>query len=317
VTDLDVPGLRVRRPRLDDVEAVFALVTACDVAVLGRTDATAAQIEADLAVPGYDRERGGLLVEDGAGAVTGWLWTEDDAEAGKVFVDPYSLDPLVLAWLVEGGIEYTRRLAAERGRPLELAAGSWEQDGMLGAAFDGAGLEVCRRFWRMRVDLAGASWPPPELPPGVTVRTPDPEQEASYRLLYRIAESSFAEHWGHADRSYEGWRTRFEAGPGRDPAQWWVAEVDGEPAAVLIGDDSRVDLGMGWVRTLGVLAAFRGRGLGKALLRTSFAAASARGLASVGLAVDSENASGATKLYESVGMYADSVQLAWKGTVGG
>jgi ribosomal protein S18 acetylase RimI-like enzyme len=126
-----------------------------------------------------------------------------------------------------------------------------------------------------------------------------------------------AGHWQHAARSYEGWREQFDAASGRDPAQWWVADVDGDPAAVLIGDDSRLDLGMAWVRTLGVLAPFRGRGLGKLLLRQSFAAAAARGLGSVGLSVDTENATGATRLYESVGMRPESVLLAWGRQAGG
>ncbi len=320
MTDPDLPGLpglTVRQPGPADAEAVFALVTACDLAVLGRTDATLEQTAADLVVPGYDRDRGGLLVQDGSGASVGWLWTEDDAEAGTVFVDPYSLDPAVLGWLVARGLEYARSLSAERGRPLQLSAGSWEHDRMLGDALTAAGLSVRRRFWRMRVDLTGAVWPPPVPPDGVAVRSPDPGDESGYRMLYHVTEGAMADHWDHAEHSYEGWRVRFDAAPGRDPAQWWIAEVDGEPAAVLIGDDSRAELGMAWVRTLGVLPAFRGRGLGKLLLRTAFAAAAARGLTSVGLAVDSESPTGATRLYESVGMHAESVMLAWKGEVGG
>jgi hypothetical protein len=197
VTDLDLPGLTARPPRPDDAQAVLALVTACDLAVLGRTDATLEQTAADLAVPGYDRDRGGLLVEDASGTAVGWLWTEDDAEAGTVFVDPYSLDPAVLGWLTARGVAYAQLLATERGTPLKLSAGSWEHDRMLGDALAAVGLDVRRRFWRMRVELAGATWPEPVLPPDVTVRTPDPDSEAGYRLLHHLAEGAMAEHWGN------------------------------------------------------------------------------------------------------------------------
>ena len=46
----------------------------------------------------------------------------------------------------------------------------------------------------------------------------------------------------------------------------------------------------------------RGRGAGEALLRRSFALFAGRGIRRVLLAVDAENATGATALYERVGM---------------
>lgn len=51
-----------------------------------------------------------------------------------------------------------------------------------------------------------------------------------------------------------------------------------------------------------VLAPSRGRGIGAALLRHSFAAFAARGVRRLFLAVDAENPTGATVLYERVGM---------------
>jgi len=58
----------------------------------------------------------------------------------------------------------------------------------------------------------------------------------------------------------------------------------------------------GWVNYLGVLAPYRGRGIGSALLRRSFATFAGRGIMRVLVNVDSENATGATALYERVGM---------------
>jgi mycothiol synthase len=62
------------------------------------------------------------------------------------------------------------------------------------------------------------------------------------------------------------------------------------------------DPGQGWVGTLGVRRAWRRRGVGEALLRRSFALLHARGLRKVRLGVDAENLTGATRLYERVGM---------------
>jgi mycothiol synthase len=58
----------------------------------------------------------------------------------------------------------------------------------------------------------------------------------------------------------------------------------------------------GWVDVLGVLAPWRGRGIAGALLRRSFATFAGRGLRQVLLSVDAENPTGATRLYERVGM---------------
>ena len=60
--------------------------------------------------------------------------------------------------------------------------------------------------------------------------------------------------------------------------------------------------GLGWVGTLGVRPGWRRRGLGETLLRASFRALHERGLRRVGLGVDTENVTGALRLYERVGM---------------
>ncbi|MEZ5089508.1 MAG: GNAT family N-acetyltransferase [Micropruina sp.] len=58
-----------------------------------------------------------------------------------------------------------------------------------------------------------------------------------------------------------------------------------------------------YVANLGVLRSGRGRGVAKALLHAAFARAQADGRAAVRLHVDAESPTGATRLYESVGMY--------------
>ena len=60
--------------------------------------------------------------------------------------------------------------------------------------------------------------------------------------------------------------------------------------------------GGGWVGTLGTRKPRRGKGLGRALLLTAFGEFYRRGETLVRLAVDAGNETGATQLYESVGM---------------
>jgi mycothiol synthase len=61
--------------------------------------------------------------------------------------------------------------------------------------------------------------------------------------------------------------------------------------------------GKPWVGTLGVRKPWRGRGIGEALLRRSFLEFHRRGHDHVALGVDAANETGATALYERVGMH--------------
>jgi len=58
----------------------------------------------------------------------------------------------------------------------------------------------------------------------------------------------------------------------------------------------------GWIDIVAVRPAWRGRGIAKALLLRSFEGFGALGVGSVLLNVDSENPTGATRLYEKAGM---------------
>jgi ribosomal protein S18 acetylase RimI-like enzyme len=312
-----VTGLRAelaaRRPSPDDAPGVLDLVVACDVAAVGESDVTLAQVAADLASSSYDRERCGWLVLDGTGRTVGWLWSEEAAADGEVFLDPYSLDGAVLAWLFGQGLAYARSLAGERGRPLVVRAGAYEHDPLMTAVLTASPLRPVRRFFRMTVRL-GPEHDDPPASGGVVVR-PVADTDRERRLLHRVVTEAFRDHWESHERDYDEWRSRLDAQAGRDPSQWWLATVGGEPAGALIGDDAEADRGVGIVRTLGVLRDFRGRGVARALLRTAFAQARRRGRTSVALFVDSESPTGATRLYESVGMSVDKVLVSWRGEV--
>jgi ribosomal protein S18 acetylase RimI-like enzyme len=60
--------------------------------------------------------------------------------------------------------------------------------------------------------------------------------------------------------------------------------------------------GLGWIGDLAVRDAWRGRGIGEALLRAAFRLFADRGLTHARLNVDAGNATGALRLYERAGM---------------
>ena len=138
--------------------------------------------------------------------------------------------------------------------------------------------------------------PGPEWPEGVTVRNFLPGQDE--RAVYETVAEAFQDHWGYLQPTFESWqrewfKDRF------DPSLWWLA-FDGEELAGTALCTYLID--MGWVRSLAVRRPWRGRGLGTALLHAAFADFYRRGKRKVGLGVDSQNLTGATRLYERAGM---------------
>ncbi len=69
---------------------------------------------------------------------------------------------------------------------------------------------------------------------------------------------------------------------------------------------------MGWSRSIGVLGEARGRGAGGFLPRHAFAAFAVRGRDTVGLGVDTANATGAPRLYGRNGMTVHFAVDTWE-----
>ena len=208
---------------------------------------------------------------------------------------------MISAYLIEAIERRAADICATRG--LDAAEVSFivvTTDEQLNSWLADAGYESVRRFSRMDVALTGDERPP-VLPEGVRIHVADPS-EAGRRTVHRLLFATFAEHFGTAPESYEAWSARMASRGTADPGQWWVAEVDGEPVGLLMGDEQYADENGGWVKNLGVLRHQRGRGLGRALLQHALAEFARRGRVKAGLGVDTGNETGALALYESVGM---------------
>jgi ribosomal protein S18 acetylase RimI-like enzyme len=133
--------------------------------------------------------------------------------------------------------------------------------------------------------------------------------DADLHTMYRLVDTAFIDHFGHETAGYDFWRRRVVEGFCPDLSLYWMATVDGEPAA---GVYSGTLPGHGHVDTLGTLREFRGRGLGRALLLTTFEEFERRGINRVSLGVDATNPTGAVALYESVGMTVDRQGLRYE-----
>ncbi len=289
------PGYTVRPARADDAPAVAGLWLACDLHDFGTPAADEQEVHEEWDHPGFDLERDTWLVLDPEGGMAAYAQVSDHGDALEAFalVHPEQRG----RGLGAAALAFTERRATA-GRPAGVAL-RHITTGVDERAKDlllKAGYSPIRHFWHMEGELSLPYPDPPAPPDGFDVRTFVPGEDGP--ILYRIVEASFARHWGWVAEPYDSWKRRLDR-PTFDPSLTFFATHGLQEIGALIADER---IGMGWVTTLGVLEEWRGRGLGELLLRHAFAAFARRGWTRTGLSVDSSNETGATRLYERVGM---------------
>ncbi|CAL9531551.1 hypothetical protein SUDANB120_04052 [Streptomyces sp. enrichment culture] len=303
----DVTTVRPTEP--GDAADICALLNAVDEIEIGRPETDLASVEADLSHPGVDLSTDSWLAfEDGRLTGYGMVWA--DSEPGRVDCDHYVLpgrDAAATALferieararqMAAGAPEGRLRLQLNRTPTLDL--------GLLA----GRGYRTIRHYQVMTRPLDPAADLPPAPPEGLVLRHcgSDPADPAR---AHALVEESFAAHFGHVDRPYENWLDHID-GRRLDWSLVWIASLPGHgDAAVLLTRDDRAS--MAWISHLGVRKELRGRGIGGHLLRHAFAAYAARGRDTLGLGVDTRNATGALGLYEAHGMRQHYAVDTWE-----
>ena len=291
-----------------DVDLAYSVVAAADIGVIDSPDSTRESVRSDLANPDALLEEHRLILTD-AGEPVGLVIIEQDDDARTFFSDVYAVPShgaALLAPLVAMGIGVAERLKGEGEWQVEC--GAFAQDEVYLDALHTAGFAEVRRFWHMHIEVdSGYAKDPPPAPPGVTRTTA--ETESDRRLIHRLDQEAFAEHFGFVPKSYDEWMPWLSDRRDARPDTWWIAWLDGEPVGLCMQDDSRIERDAGHVRILGVLPRARGRGIATWLLRSAFAQAAREGRTAMTLTVDSDNTTGATALYESAGMKPERVIL--------
>ena len=297
------PGYRVRTPTRDDLPAIAAVIAASDIHDVGAADFSREQLEESWRSGEVDPANA-WLVEDAAGAAAAYLQMElhpghlADAVGG---VHPEHRGRGLGRLILRLSERRARELRSVRDTSVSKALANWIMHGTEDARrlLLDEGYRHARSFFRMAITLEQPP-PAPDWPVGVRVRTFRPGEDD--RPTYEAMEEAFEDHWGHARAEFEEWRRRRIETPHFDPSLWHLALADGRVVGAslcaVVGDEN-------WVSTLGVVREWRGRGLGMALLRHSFAEFHRRGRRRVVLGVDAENPTGATRLYERAGMHVE------------
>ena len=255
-----------------DFDEVLALVQACDRAVYDGSDWTAGELREEW--DGLDLDRDAWAVFDD-GRLAGVVHVYG-LRGSRVLLDGY-IHP-ELTGRGAGSLLLDRAEARARELAADAATGEsiWAEtahlvgDPKAPELLATRGYTMLRTYHRMIIDLEPGI-PAPSWPDGLELRPFIPEQY--------------------------------------DPELILVVWDGGEIAAMAVDYQKRLG-DWGLISLLGVRPGWRRQGLGLSLLRESFRRFAERGETTAALGVDSENPTGATRLYERAGM-----RILWRADV--
>lgn len=177
------------------------------------------------------------------------------------------------------------------------------------------GYHVARYFNRMVRPLTDPiiDFPMPE---GLELRPVLPEH---YRAIWDADMEAFRDHWGTADPPDEFFLEWQENETFFRPELWQIAwdvannEVAGQ-VRTFINHRENEEFGRlrGYTEFISVRRPYRQRGLARALISESLRVQKARGMTESALNVDTENLTGATRLYEDCGFVVDYTTAAYR-----
>lgn len=288
---MNVPsGFSMRRAVPEDLGVAAAIVRTEEEALRGESHFTGEELRDFWRLADFDG--GSVVVErdDDPVAFGMCIFREGHGECWA------SVQP---RWGGHGLGSFLLKRAEEESRERRLSdlrAGMFAENGAARALFAALGFREARHYFQMRIEL-DHELPQPRWPEGIAVTTFRSEDA---RDFHRALNEAFADEWGWHPAPFEEWRQYRLEDPDTDTSLWFVVRDGAEVAAVARCDANR-DEG-GWIGAIGVLKPWRRRGLGLALLQHAFAEFHRRDVLRVGLGVDADNPTGATRLYERAGM---------------
>ena len=301
----------VRPPMMRDLEVVHRLLEVCDVAEYGVPDFTLEDLRTLWQGPTFNLATDAWIVVAPGDRLVGYADVQHRQHVRiytLVYVLPEFAGLGIEEYLLQLAEDWAQRQVSLAKPGVRVTLNSWtsNQNDSAQQSFERAGFKEVRRHWRMEIEMQEVPFAS-EWPDQVTVRTFKPGQDD--RAVFAAIDEAFLDHWGHMEGDYEEWKHWTIEREKFDPSLWFLAFDGGEIAGASLCTYQMDD---GWVDTLAVRRPWRRKGLGIALLLHSFGEFYRRGKYKVGLGVDSQNLTGATRLYERAGMHVARIYISYE-----
>ncbi len=217
----------------------------------------------------------------------------------------------LLAWSVARARERLTNRTHDLARFIRVGAFDWLDDRH--RLYQRFGFDAVR--WNDELVRPLLDLPPVRVPAGVTLLPWPDDRDDEIRVMRNAA---FADHWGSTVIEAEQWH-EFVRGYGARPDLSVVAvdegtgEVVGMCANHVYAEDEVVTgRREAWIANVATLRAVRARGVGSAMIVWSLAAFADAGFSHAMLDVDTENPTGAARLYRNLGFEAQRRSITYE-----
>jgi ribosomal protein S18 acetylase RimI-like enzyme len=307
------PGFISRPPVMADAEAVAAMINQWAEAVVGGPEITPRVLLNDWEDETFDFQRNARLVQGADGSVAGFadLWNSSHLPTRpymtlrvRLGLEGHAVARNLMSW-IKARSRQMMALAPPEAR-VTLVGHNPSEASALAQLYGSAGMQVVRHSFHMQIDLSQAA-SPAIWPEGIRLESFDPETELE--AVYRAESEAFEDHYGFIkqphDIGFEKFKHHFLDDEGYDPELWLLAKAGDEIVGASLSRTMNPggERNMAWIRSLSVRRPWRRRGIGLALLHTSFGLFRRRGYQFAGLGVDADSLTGAVRLYERAGMH--------------
>ncbi len=309
-------GYTLRVATEADIDAMLAVLHAGDVLSVGEPDTPRDFVEEVFTVPFLDPATDIWVVEDRDAQVVacGDIHAVNPRLSCDAFVrvHPDHVGRGLATALLDTA-ESRARQRMDGAETTKLWATADPRDARAISLLEARGARHIRSFLHMErsIDDVVAG---DDVPDGVRFRPFRPDDRHDWATFHEVLEASFADHFGFESIDLATFETMWTGFPTWDPSLVTFAEADDRVVGLVVSNVTSTS-GLAWLSDVGVLPAYRGRGIAKALLLRAFADLRAKGCERVRLNVDAENTTGATRLYERVGMHVRREWLVFEKTL--
>jgi len=218
------------------------------------------------------------------------------------------LEALLLQWIEERARQVFAELADNKPQIIRVGCPDHLADQI--ALYTQQGFQAVRYAYKMQREL-GAFLPEKALPDGLRLVPWSAARDPALRQAFTAA---FHGHWGLPEMNEALWQQFFVGVPQfRGDLTFLALAGDALDRGWIVGfclnwvdedKNAQTGVGEGWIEAIGVIPAWRGRGVAEVLLHHTLNAFRAEGLDCAALDVDTQNPTGALRLYEKQGFVA-------------